>query len=50
MEQCDITRRAYALLGADHKFDVDFFDGGHVWHGTVAFDWLDRWLRSVERK
>jgi hypothetical protein len=39
-----------SLLGADDKFDVDFFDGGHVWHGTVAFDWLDRWLRGGERK
>jgi dienelactone hydrolase len=46
VEQCEVTRRAHALLGAADKFDTDFFDGGHVWHGTVAFDWLDRWLRN----
>lgn len=46
VEQCEITRRAYSLLGVEDRFAIDIFDGGHVWHGTVAFDWLERWLRS----
>lgn len=45
-EQVAITRQAYSLLGADDRLAVDEFDGGHVWHGTLALAWLDRWLRS----
>jgi dienelactone hydrolase len=46
VEQCEIIRRAYALLGAEERFATDFFDGGHVWHGQDAYPWLDRWLRA----
>lgn len=45
-EQVAITRRAYTLLGAEERLAVDEFDGDHVWHGALAFDWLDRWLRA----
>ncbi|MEZ4658835.1 MAG: alpha/beta hydrolase family protein [Caldilineaceae bacterium] len=44
-EQVAITQRAYDLLGVADRLAIDYFDGGHVWHGTMAFDWLDRWLR-----
>ncbi len=45
-EQCEITRRAYALLGATDRYATDYFDGGHVWRGQDSLRWLDRWLRS----
>ncbi len=44
-EQYAITEQAYKLLAAPERLAHDTFDGGHVWHGTVAFDWLARWLR-----
>jgi dienelactone hydrolase len=45
LEQYAITERAYALLEAPDRLALDTFDGGHVWHGTLAMGWLDRWLR-----
>ncbi len=45
LEQVAITQQAYDLLDASDHLATDLFDGGHVWHGTVAFDWLERWLR-----
>ncbi|MEZ4680546.1 MAG: hypothetical protein R2932_40660 [Caldilineaceae bacterium] len=45
-EQVAITQRAYDLLAVSDQLATDYFDGGHVWHGTMAFDWLDRWLRG----
>lgn len=44
VEQVAIAQRAYDLLGAPDRLATDYFDGGHVWHGTLAFDWLQRWL------
>lgn len=44
-EQYAITAQAYDLLGAPDRLAHDTFDGGHVWHGTLALEWLDRWLR-----
>jgi dienelactone hydrolase len=46
LEQVAITQKAYDLLGASDRLATDLFDGGHVWHGTVAFDWLERWLNN----
>jgi len=46
LEQYAITEKAYKLLGATDHLAHDMFDGGHVWHGTVAFDWLARWLKT----
>lgn len=43
--QYETTRRAYELLGAPDRLAHDVFEGGHRWHGTVAYEWLDRWLR-----
>lgn len=45
IEQCEIIRRAYALLGVEDRFATDFFDGGHEWRGVEVLPWLDRWLR-----
>jgi dienelactone hydrolase len=45
IEQVEIARKAYEVLGAPDKLATDFFDGGHEWHGTMAWDWLARWLR-----
>lgn len=46
LEQYVITEQAYKLLDAPERLTIDLFDGGHVWHGTLALDWLDQWLRS----
>jgi dienelactone hydrolase len=46
IEQCEITRKAYALLGVEDRYATDFFDGGHVWHGQASLRWLDHWLRA----
>ena len=45
-EQYAVTAQASKLLDAPARLTHDTFDGGHVWHGTVAFDWLDRWLKK----
>jgi len=38
-------RPVYEQLGADPDALVhDVFDGGHRWHGTLAYPFLDRWL------
>ena len=34
----------YALLEASERLALDVFEGEHQWHGTVAVDWLKRWL------
>ncbi len=44
MEQYAITEAAYQLLDVPDRLGIDTFDGGHVWHGTLAMDWLDQWL------
>lgn len=46
IEQCEIIKRSYELLGAGDKFATDMFDGGHEWHGQDVYGWLDRWLRA----
>jgi len=46
LEQYAITEQAYKLHNAAERLAHDPFDGGHVWHGTVAFDWLDRWMHG----
>jgi dienelactone hydrolase len=43
-EQVAITRQAYRVLGAEDRLAHDIFEGGHRWHGTVAMEWLRRWL------
>jgi dienelactone hydrolase len=35
-------RRAYQALGAEEKLLVDRFEGGHQWHGQVAYTVLDK--------
>jgi dienelactone hydrolase len=37
-------RRAYHALQADEQLIVDRFEGGHQWHGAVAYDWLAKIL------
>jgi dienelactone hydrolase len=46
LEPYAITQQAYGLLGVPDRLHLDQFDGGHVWHGTMALDWLDQWLHS----
>lgn len=38
-------RRAYQALDAINQLTVDRFDGGHVWHGKSATEWLNKVLR-----
>jgi len=39
-----IAQRAYALLGAVERIEMEIFDGGHAFSGRKAFDWFERWL------
>jgi hypothetical protein len=39
-------RRAYKALGFEERLQVDRFEGGHVWHGTVAYSLLDKVLKG----
>ncbi|HEX6475871.1 MAG TPA: alpha/beta fold hydrolase [Acidimicrobiales bacterium] len=34
----------YRQLGADDRLVHDVFDGGHQWHGTLAYPFLVHWL------
>ena len=36
--------KVYALLDARDRLALDVFAGEHQWHGTLAVDWLRRWL------
>jgi hypothetical protein len=38
-------RQVYDALDAETDALVhDIFDGGHQWHGEVAYGFLERWL------
>ena len=37
-------RRAYKAYEAEDGLIVDRFEGGHEWHGDVAYPWLDKVL------
>ena len=39
--------RAYAALSSSDQLRVDRFDGGHRWHGDVAFPLLDQVLKPT---
>ncbi|HEX4148892.1 MAG TPA: alpha/beta hydrolase family protein [Pirellulales bacterium] len=39
-------RRVYSALGAADQIYVDRHDGGHQWHGTLAYQILDKALRG----
>ena len=34
----------YEQLGGGNRLEHDVFEGGHQWHGTLAYDFLERWL------
>lgn len=38
--------QVYAGLGVAERLALDVFDGGHRWHGEVAYPFLERWLGS----
>jgi dienelactone hydrolase len=38
-------RLAYKALGAEDRLRTDRFEGGHAWHGKVAYGFLDRFLK-----
>lgn len=38
-------RRAYRVFGAEERCVLDVHDGGHVFHGELAFEWIERYLR-----
>ena len=40
----DKLAQVYAMLGESERLALDVFAGEHQWHGTVAVDWLRRWL------
>lgn len=44
VRQVKITRRAYAILGAQRCFVHDIFEDEHRWHGVVAIPFMKRAL------
>ena len=40
----DKLAKVYAMLAEPERLALDVFEGEHQWHGTVAVDWLRRWL------
>jgi len=46
IEQVEITRGAYRVLGAEDRLAHDLFSGEHLWHGVEAIPWLRRWLAA----
>ncbi|MBC8529178.1 dienelactone hydrolase family protein [Christensenellaceae bacterium NSJ-44] len=44
----DQLTRAYSLLGARDKLDIDIFDAGHSISGAKSYDFLGKWLRVDE--
>lgn len=38
------VRKAYTLLGANDRLELEVFAGGHRFHGTRSLDWLARRL------
>lgn len=40
----DKLAKVYALFAEPERLALDVFAGEHQWHGTVAVDWLRRWL------
>ncbi len=40
----DKLAKVYAMLEESERLELDVFEGEHQWHGTVAVDWLRRWL------
>jgi hypothetical protein len=39
-------RRVYAALGAADQLSIDHFEGGHQWHGEVAYRVLEKALAT----
>jgi len=39
-------KKAYKVFGAEDKCLLDIHDGGHVFHGVPALDWIDKVLRK----
>jgi dienelactone hydrolase len=42
-------RRAYRAASAEQELRLDRFDGGHQWHGQVAYPLLDEVLKPAPR-
>jgi dienelactone hydrolase len=36
--------RIYRAAGCPERLAYDEHDGAHAWHGTLAWEWLERWL------
>lgn len=39
-------RKVYGLLGAEEGLEIDVFEGGHMFSGRRALDWLDERLKG----
>ncbi|MDH7601893.1 MAG: alpha/beta hydrolase family protein [Armatimonadota bacterium] len=38
------VQKAYRVYGVPERVEHDVFDGGHQFHGEVAYEWFDKWL------
>jgi hypothetical protein len=43
-EAIDRMQRAYRALGVEDNLVIDRFEGGHQWHGDVAYEVMERVL------
>ena len=44
LEEFEKLKRVYKLLGAEDRLDIDIFEGGHMFSGKKAFNWISKWL------
>jgi dienelactone hydrolase len=47
--QADRLRRVYETEAAGDRLVHDVYEGGHKWHGELAYPFLDRWLGGRAR-
>ncbi len=40
----DEIKKAYKVFDAEDKCLLDIHDGGHIFHGVTAFEWIDKYL------
>lgn len=41
----DEIKKAYKVFDAEDKCLLDIYDGGHIFYGATAFEWIEKYLR-----
>jgi hypothetical protein len=42
-----MVRKAYKLLDAPDRFNLDRYDGGHLFRGTLSIPWMVEQLQHA---